>query len=328
MTNPALSETDLLIAYCGNPLDRAEDRRGDAAWLEAALYKGRYLLVEGRKVAMAPGLHPDFAWLGHDRVAHMIAAGRTCVFLGRDENDRPVFALESFGPDDLSGNGEVFIDGRSIAMQLADPARDRGHTGIVAQALSIIAWHRRNRFCAQCGGQTAVRRGGYQRYCKPCDLEHYPRTDPVAIMLVVKGDRCLLGRQAHFTPRMYSALAGFVEAGESLEQAVRREVHEETGVIVGSVSYIGSQPWPFPSNLMLGFIAEAKSEAITIDPHELADAQWFDRDMARSALALDPAAPFLAPPSIAIAHHLLKHWLDEGHGLPLVSPAKQEINQD
>ncbi len=319
MSNPALSDTDLLIAYCGNPLDRAEDRRGDAAWLEAALGRGRYLLVEGRKIAMKPGRYPDFSWFDYDRVAHMIARGRTCVFLGRDEEDRPVFALESIGLDDLSGNGEIFIDGRSIAMQLAESASDRGHTGIVAQALSVIAWHRRNRFCACCGGKTIVRRGGYQRYCKTCDLEHYPRTDPVAIMLVVKGDRCLLGRQAHFAPRMYSALAGFVEAGESLEQAVRREVHEETGVDVGAVTYVGSQPWPFPSNLMLGFIAEARSEAITIDPYELADARWFDREMVRAAFALDPGAAFLTPPSIAIAYHLLKHWLDERRDLPLVS---------
>lgn len=297
---------DLLIAFCGNPLDRAEDRRGDEDWLAAALHRGRILPVAGGKVLMETSERLAPGWRRHDDIHEALEADGDVVFLGLDIDQTPCFAATV--KDDLERPGCKLIDGRSAAMQLSDPARDRGTSGIIAQTLSILAWHRRHRFCAKCGAATSVRRGGYQRWCAACETEHFPRTDPVAIMLVSAGERCLLGRQAQFPPNVWSALAGFVEAGESLEAAVRREVHEEAGIEVGRVRYIGSQPWPFPSNLMLGFIAEAVSETITVDKAELEDARWFSREDVAAAFR-GQSDQLIAPPPIAIAHHLMKIWL-------------------
>jgi NAD+ diphosphatase len=151
--------------------------------------------------------------------------------------------------------------------------------------------------------------GGAHRVCSECQAEHFPRTDPVAIAIVVRGDQCLLGRQRGWPAGMYSALAGFVEAGESLEDALRREVMEEAGVRVGAVRYWRSQPWPFPSSLMLGCVADAESEAIRIDPTELEDARWFTREAIRASLAGGVGLPMIPPP-LSIAHQLLRAWIE------------------
>lgn len=299
---------DLAIAFCANPLDRAEDRRGDADWLAAARRRGKFLgLHDGRVRILRSEGGPELGWLGVDEVDPTAE----CVLLGIDDAGRPCFALELSEARESATVG--FSDARSLALDLAASGRDEGRSGIVAQARVILSWHRQHRFCAGCGQPTEVRRGGYQRWCEPCAREHYPRTDPVAIMLVHDRERCLLGRQANWPEGVYSALAGFVEAGESLEAAVRREVHEETGIRTGRVRYIGSQPWPFPSNLMLGFLAEAQSSTIRRDPAELSDARWFSRDEVRAMLA-GRHDSFRAPAPIAIARHLLALWLDEAAG--------------
>lgn len=179
-----------------------------------------------------------------------------------------------------------------------------------AAALSLANWHRRHGFCSACGQPTQPNRGGWSRTCATCHAEHYPRVDPVVIMLAEHDDRLLLGRQPQYPPGRYSALAGFVEPGESLEAAVARELKEEAGIDVGNVRYLCSQPWPFPNSLMIGAWAEANSGALTIDLNELEDGRWFSRADVRAALAHGADAPFQPPPRAAIARTLLEAWVD------------------
>lgn len=180
---------------------------------------------------------------------------------------------------------------------------------LFAAALSLSRWHTRHRFCANCGHSTAIVRAGWSRRCPSCDAEHFPRVDPVVIMLAEHGGDLLLGRQPHYPPGRYSALAGFVEVGETVEAAVQRELHEEAGITVRDVRYVASQPWPFPSSLMIGCTATADRRALTIDTTELEDARWFSRDEVATALAGAPDAAFQAPPKAAIARTLLERWL-------------------
>ena len=176
-------------------------------------------------------------------------------------------------------------------------------------ARSLIEWHNRHRFCSNCGVGTALFRAGWGHNCPNCKAEHFPRVDPVVIMLAEHEGRVLLGRQPQYPPKRYSALAGFVEPGESIEEAVARELHEEAGIRVSNVRYVASQPWPFPGSLMIACIADAESDALTLDTKELEDAMWVDHSGVEAAFARDPDAPFLAPPPFAIAHTLLRHWL-------------------
>ena len=184
-----------------------------------------------------------------------------------------------------------------------------GDAPLFAAALSLSRWHTRHRFCANCGHSTDLVRGGWSRRCPSCSAEHFPRVDPVVIMIAEHGGELLLGRQPHYPPDRYSALAGFVEVGESIEDAVRRELHEEAGIAVRDVRYVASQPWPFPSSLMIGCSARAESRELTIDRTELEDARWFSRDAIAAALAGAPDAAFQPPPKAAIARTLLERWL-------------------
>ena len=179
-------------------------------------------------------------------------------------------------------------------------------------ARSLIEWHSRHGFCGHCGVRTKSFRGGWGRRCTGCGLEHFPRVDPVVIMLAEYDGKVLLGRQPQYPPGRYSALAGFVEPGESLEEAVAREIREEAGLEVANVRYVASQPWPFPGQLMIACVAEAASADVTLDRNELEDAIWVDRAGVAAALAGEADAPFLAPPPFAIANTLLFHW---AHGL-------------
>ena len=181
---------------------------------------------------------------------------------------------------------------------------------LFAAALSLSNWHRRHGFCANCGGSTEIVRGGWSRRCGACEAEHFPRVDPVVIMLAEHDGRVLLGRQPIYPPGRYSALAGFVEVGETIEAAVARELKEEAGIAVADVSYLSSQPWPFPSSLMIGCTARALDDVLTIDRTELDDARWFTRDQVADALGGGTDAAFLPPPRFAIAHTLLRGWLD------------------
>ena len=186
-----------------------------------------------------------------------------------------------------------------------------GEAATWGAARSVLDWHARHRFCANCGSTTDVFRAGWGRKCPSCGTEHFPRVDPVVIMIAEHDGRALLGRQAAWPAGRYSALAGFLEPGESVEEAVAREIHEEAGVRVGAVRYVASQPWPFPSQLMIACVADAEDDALTIDGAELEDAIWVPRDDVRRVLAGGEPGPFIAPPPHAIAHTLLTRWASE-----------------
>jgi NAD+ diphosphatase len=197
------------------------------------------------------------------------------------------------------------VDLRSIAMGGLVP---QDQTAMLAAAKALMHWHARHRFCSNCGTPTEVAVAGWRRDCPVCKAIHFPRTDPVVIMLAVDGDACLLGRQPRFPKGMYSALAGFVEPGETIEAAVRREIREESAVVCRAVQYFASQPWPFPASLMIGCFAEAESRSLEIDRVELEDARWFSRDETIALIERRHPDGLMAPTPMAIAHHLLKRW--------------------
>lgn len=223
--------------------------------------------------------------------------GAEPLFLGLDDGAPRFAAL----PESAAG-----AEARALLGQLAPT-----DAPLFAAALSLSSWHLRHGFCSVCGSPSAMFRGGWARRCGSCGAEHYPRVDPVVIMLATFEDRLLLGRQPTYPPGRYSALAGFVEPGETIEAAVARELHEEAGISVSDVRYLASQPWPFPSSLMIGCTATATGDALVIDLQELDDARWFTRDEVAAALAGDPSAPFLPPPRFAIARTLLDHWIGD-----------------
>ena len=296
--------------FAGNPLDRADAKRRDAAWLEAAFRDPRSRVLPFAQLNVlidSAGGGARLGWLRGDR-ASALDVDAAPVVLGLD-GDIAHFALDVSSIEDARHALELdeqlsFRDPRMAAMSL-----DGAETGIVAQARAQVDWHRRHRFCSACGAPTTPARGGHVRHCGACKSEHFPRTDPVAIMLISDGERCLLGQSAGPLARtgMYSALAGFIDQGESIEEAVRREVREEAGVQVGAVRYHSSQPWPFPSSLMIGCHGDALTTEIAIDREEMNDARWFAREDV--AAALEGNHPQLKVPGpIAIAHHLIKAW--------------------
>jgi len=297
------------ITFSGNPLDRVAVERRDAEWLAAQRKdeSTRFLPLWRLEPLVKLGPPRSLAWATQKLLAGLEAPAPP-VLLGVDAGVAH-FAVDVSlvsDPEGTLGVADVarFEPLRSVAGQLA-PA----DAAIAAQARSLVDWHGRHRFCAACGEKTVPERGGSHRRCIACAAEHFPRTDPVAIAVVVRGDRCLLGRSPGWPEAMFSALAGFVEPGETLEEAVRREVLEETGVRVGPVRYRASQPWPFPSSLMIGCIGEATSEAIRIDPAEIAEARWFRRAEVLEALA-GAGCTLTVPPPFAVAHHLIRAWVE------------------
>jgi len=262
------------LGYTASLIDRAAERRRDAAALAADRRAGAY--VVGGELVIAKkregGGDPLF---GFDE-ARALAPGRETVFLGlRDGVPRFGIGIGKAAAESLKVRNDLMVtDLRSIAVQgLVDPE----HLPPLAEAKALLAWHARHRFCPNCGEPTEPVEAGWKRECAACKTEHFPRTDPVVIMLAVRGDHCLLGRSARFASAMWSCLAGFVEPGECIEEAVRREVREEAGIVCGRVGYFASQPWPFPTSLMIGCHAQATSREIIIDKTELDDARWFER---------------------------------------------------
>ncbi len=282
--------------FTGGTLDRADRVRHEPALLAAAEADSRARLL------VLHGLDPKLDEADRLVWTSLDAAPGERLFLGFDEGV-PLFAA-------APPHGQVFPGVRSPALfAMLDRFRAE-EAALYAAARSLVDWHSRHGYCAVCATPTTIFRAGWGRSCPNCHAEHFPRVDPVVIMLAELGDKVLLGRQPPWPPGRYSALAGFLEVGESIEEAVRREIFEEAGVRVGAVRYVASQPWPFPSSLMIACIGEAKDEAITIDVHELEDARWFSRDDVGRALARDPDAPFGAPPPYAIAHTLLTAWFE------------------
>ena len=294
----------LTLPFAGSPLDRRDDVRRDEAAIEALAKGGRALflpLFQGQVFVLHNG---DMALLQEAALAHLTVADPGPVFLGTmGETAQPWFALAL--DDDAGFPLEGLGDWQGLRLAAARlPAPD---LAIAGRASALLGWHARHRFCPNCGAPSTPGEGGAKRLCSACGSEHFARTDPVVIMLAVRGGQCLLGRQSGWPAGVYSALAGFVEPGESLEEACAREITEETSVRTGAVRYVLSQPWPFPSSLMIGLIAQAQSEAITLDD-ELEDARWFARDDVRTMLD-GSHAQYSAPMAFSAAHHLMRAWV-------------------
>lgn len=311
------------VTFGGSALDRAAELRGDAAALASA---------QADPTARAILMWRGKPLISRDRPAHLMrvpmshAALRDAetppIFLGREDGaPRFAFDLSGWEPDDLDaaslggfldpseqqhpafGAGEVFAELRRVMTWLSP--RD---AELAATAKAVFGWHETHQFCAKCGAASDVTQGGWQRTCPSCGAHHFPRTDPVVIMLITHGNSVLMGRSPGWPEGMYSLLAGFVEPGETLEAAVRREVFEEAGVQVGAVDYLSSQPWPFPASLMFGCRGIATSHEITIDPDEIEAAMWITREEMMTIFAGDHPEVLPARKG-AIAHFLLENWL-------------------
>lgn len=299
----------LLLGYAGAAIDRAAARRRDTAWLTAALGDPASRMVrfhgDRPRIAVSGNPHAAIAYDPPERVAHLLDFGEA-VLLGVAPDGCAIFA-GACGAEGGEEEGCKLIDLRSLAVQgLLAP----GDLNVLAQGRALLNWHQRHRFCANCGKTTMLADAGYRRHCGACGTDHFPRTDPVVILVAVRDSHCLLGRQPQFLPGVYSALAGFVEPGESLEDAARREILEESGIKVGPIRYHASQPWPFPASLMIGLLGEAESSEIVVDHDELEDARWFDRDEIRAMLADRHPDGLKVPPAMAIAHHLISAAID------------------
>ena len=295
--------------YSGNPLDRGERERRDEDWITAMVGDptSKFLPMHDLNVPVSEGPQEGLLWLNADELQRFgnykrvyllgLLNGVAWHVVDVSENGQAI--------PELGGSGEYrYVDARTAAETLSG-----ADSGIVAQARAQVDWHNRNGFCSTCGHETIVRRGGQTRQCARCDAIHYPRTDPVVISVVSDNDRCMLGQtrgRATQTNR-YSALAGFVDQGESIEEAVAREVMEESGIVIRNVRYHSSQPWPFPSSLMIGCHAEAVTTSIVIDDEEMSDIRWFERDEVLKALD-GTSEKLVVPGPMAIAHQIIRAW--------------------
>jgi NAD+ diphosphatase len=303
-----------LLGFAGSRIERAAELRADAAAL-AALERdprSRFYLIGGEVVALkkaSSGHDPLF-----DRVeARDLGDPAEVVFIGLLDGAAR-FAV-SLAPPAIATlrarSGIELIDLRSIAVR---GLLDSDHLSTLAEGKALINWHARHRFCPNCGAATRPEEGGWRRDCPSCRALHFPRTDPVVIMLAIAGERCVLGRSHRFQSGMWSCLSGFVEPGETVEEAVRRETREEAGIVCGRVAYFASQPWPFPMSLMIGCYAQARSHEIAIDRTELDDARWFERDEVALMLLGQHPERLTTPLPFAIAHHILHAWVEKDIG--------------
>ncbi len=299
--------------FVSNILDRAAHLRGDDAKL---------LALEGKSSSRAYVVHRDSLVVAQDadsprallRIEEALKFGANpgTIFLGLREG-AAIFGMgiSAAAVEALLPRNDVKVSElRGMAMQGVVPPEQ---LSAIAMAKSMVTWHQRHGFCANCGTRTAMKEGGWKRDCPNCKAEHFPRTDPVVIMLVTSGDKVLLGRQKQFLPGMYSCLAGFVEAAETIEDAVRREIFEESGIRCTDVTYYMTQPWPYPSSLMIGCTARAINEDIVVDHSELEDARWFDRAEATLMIKREHPDGLAGPHPFAIAHHLLGRWVHGGN---------------
>ncbi len=308
--------------FANNPLDRASYRRADKAWLEEQLKNPSSLFVPFRRQKrrdwepfVLPEAQPsqgkDIGWTPASILPELAGEGIT-VFLGINKRGKALFAADVSGTKDvenhpaLKGQG-AFEDLRGLAMAGEITPTE---LAIMAQAKSMIDWHSRHGYCSVCGAKSEMAEAGYKRVCPSCKAEHFPRTDPVVIMLATHGEKCFVGRQEIWPKGMHSALAGFVEPGESIEEAVAREMEEEAGISVSTVTYHSTQPWPYPSSLMIGCHAVADSEEFKVDGVELSGGRWITREEARQILAGEGDGTIWLPPAFAIAHQLIKAFAE------------------
>ena len=302
-------------------MNRMGEKRRDEEWLDARRISpdARYLLLIDLKFAVTSD--PDrtntrLRMFAPEELAELPVPLAEGYFLGARDDGAPIFAL-TLSPADatrLFGDGEAFaplVDLRTLALGGDVPAAE---LSLGAQARALACWHATHRCCGRCGGCTEPRDGGWRRDCWACGQTHFPRSDPAVIMLVTRDEQCLLGHEPRFQENMYSVLAGFVEPGDDIETAVRREIMEETGVRIGRVDYVASQPWPFPHSLMIGCWAEALSAELTLDPFEIVDARWFSRDEVRAMLERRHPLGHFVPPPLSISHTLIRAFADGSLG--------------
>ncbi|TIN27521.1 MAG: NAD(+) diphosphatase [Mesorhizobium sp.] len=303
-----LREPSQFVGFAGNTIDRQSENRADDSVDKALADPAtRLLLMNGGRLYLklgdGSGVDPWFGTTESEPFKVSLAQG---ILLGFSEQGPVLAVLAGIDAEQLPETIKA-IDYRSVYMQgLIDEAA----AGAMAQGAALLAWHASHRFCSKCGTESQMRAGGYKRHCPNCGTEHFPRTDPVAIMLTATREKCLLGRGRHFAPGMYSALAGFIEPGETIEAAVRRETLEEAGIRLGRVVYHASQPWPFPYSLMIGCFGEPLNDDIQADLNELEDCRWFFRDEVRLMLERTHKDNLVTPPKGAIAHHLIRAWVD------------------
>jgi NAD+ diphosphatase len=313
------------LGYTASTLDRAADRRQDPAAIAAleADPRARIHLLGGELIVLRKsaatialpypnpgGEDPAFTFAE----AASLAPWRERMFLGLQDGT-PWFAagIDKEAAEALKSRGDLLVtDLRAIATGgLVAPE----HLPPLAEAKAVLGWHARHRFCANCGTPSQPVDAGWRRDCPACGMQHFPRTDPVVIMLAINGEYGLLGRSPRFAPNMWSCLAGFVEPGETLEEAVRRETREEAGIVCGRVAYFASQPWPFPMSLMVGCHAAAVTTEITVDRSEIEDARWFSRDEATAMLLRRHPAGLTVAHPVAIAHHIIRAWVEADRSL-------------
>lgn len=297
-----------LNAFANSPLDRAGQLRKDQAFLAQALQSDSArvcVLQDGAVLCDDAGV----LWLNGSAAA--LATSAPVMFHGNDPHGAPVFAVSLPSRVDINDTPIAGL-GAFTELRAAAPVLESGDLAIVGAAKALFEWHAKHGFCANCGEKSTPADAGWKRVCAACSTEHFPRVDPVVIMLPVHEDRCLLGRQSRFPKGMFSALAGFVEPGESIEEACARETLEEVGLTVHAARIQSSQPWPFPSSLMIGLICETTGDAVRLDD-EIDETVWLTRDEARAALdgGVDTAnGRVWAPPPFAIAHQILKAWVN------------------
>jgi NAD+ diphosphatase len=299
------------LGYSDSRIARAAELRPDAtamATLPQDPAAGAYVIC-GDWIVMKKGspLHEPLFTMAE---AAAFAAATERIFLGLlDGAPRFGHGLAPQAAEVLKAHDSLFVtDLRSIAVQgLVAPE----HLAPIAEAKAVLHWHARHRFCPNCGAGTRLVQGGWRRDCPQCKAEHFPRTDPVVIMLASDGESCLLGRSPRFVPTMWSCLAGFIEPGESIEDAVHRETREEAGITCGRVVYFASQPWPFPASLMIGCHAEALTREIVVDREELEDARWFSKKEVEAMLMRKHPDGLTTPPPMAIAHHIIRAWVED-----------------
>jgi NAD+ diphosphatase len=300
------------LGYTASLIERASEKRNDEAFLRALMADERagVYAIAGEMVILKAGDEIHDPMFRPDEAAALGPQTET-VFLGLvDGAGRFGVGLDPSVVEPLKAqNRFVVTDLRSIAMQ-GLVAQD--HLPPLAEAKAMLHWHARHRFCSNCGAASTLVEAGWRRDCPACKATHFPRTDPVVIMLAINGDRCLLGRQTRFVKGMWSCLAGFVEPGETIEEAVRRETREEAGITCGKVRYFATQPWPFPMSLMIGCHAEALTSEIAVDLSELEDARWFDREEAAQMLLRRHPVKLGTPPPVAIAYHIIRAFVEEG----------------
>lgn len=297
--------------FSTHPIDRAAHLRDDTDKL-LAMEEHRdaraYVVHRDSLVIKKDGDHPTAALTL--KQARDYGANPGTVFLGLRDG-KPLFGMgiPANAVETLMTRSDVVVQNLREAITQGLLPVDELST--IAMAKSLVSWHQRHGFCANCGQRSAMSSGGWRRDCPSCKTQHFPRTDPVVIMLVTNGEKCLLGRQSQFPAGMWSCLAGFVEVAETIEDAVRREVHEEAGVLCTDVAYYHAQPWPYPSSLMIGCTARATTTDIVVDKTELEDARWFDRKDAELMLKREHPGGFLGPHPVAIAYHLLAQWVNK-----------------